>query len=579
MSTGAETAIAGIVFEIGIITFVATLLAYIGKALRQPLILAYIVAGILIGPQIWLIAGFPIGLGLVGSIELVTFLSTLGVAFLLFSVGAESTFLQAIKQSKSIILYGIIQVIATALIVFAAMQGFGISFIESVYLGLIIAFSSTTIVVKVLSDKHIVQTLHAKIMLGYLLIQDFLVVLALPLLEDASFQIGPFVEIAAKGIGLIALVFILHKFVLPKIFDYAAQNEELLYLTTLSVSFAFMFLSFILGFSIVIGAFLAGLAISTLQYNLEVSSKIRGLRDFFATIFFVSLGMQLTFSFTGGFPIALFLVLLLLVFILKPIIFFLLVLLQGYGRRIAFTVGLSLAQVSEFSFILAAQGLITGQLNAELFSLVILVTAISMAATPYFMHHSSTLYNFFNKLLKIPRYEFFRKKLEELEKVPEKKELKGHIVVAGAGRVGGNIVELLHQRKHNIVVVDNNPNVVNRMIEKGINAIYASAENEEVWHQINLKEAKLMIVTIPRIEYAIHVIKKARKINPKLKVFARANYFNDILALYKLKVDFVLSPYILASNVFSEKILDFLNTGRVPKIAKIETEFLDMLEK
>jgi len=456
----------GLLFDIGLIVILATVLGFFAKFLKQPTLIAYIITGLIIGP-IGLgalnidIAGFSVG---ITELDEILILSTLGIAFLLFSVGVETDFSKLANLGKVVMIGGVLQVLLTMLVVFAGTFWFNLfDFTQSVYLGLILSFSSTLIVIKLLSDYNQISTLHGRLLIGYLLVQDAIVIIALPFLAnlDQIFSLSVFAPVLAVGLFFLVFAYALNRYVYPSIFRYSADSDELLFLTSVTSCFLFIMLAFLLNFSIALGAFIAGLALSNLPYNLEVLNKIKGLRDFFATIFFVSLGMQIDFSFVH-FPIQILLFILLIIYFLKPLLYFFINLFSGYGTRISVIVALSLAQISEFSFIIADLGRDILNRTPGLFSLVIIVIAFSMATTPYLMTNSNSLYDFFKKHSgsigkKLRNNKGFNRKIIELENIP--KRIKDHIVIVGGGVVGFNIAESLY-KDHPLVLIDHNSDVV-----------------------------------------------------------------------------------------------------------------------
>ncbi|MBU1120379.1 MAG: cation:proton antiporter [archaeon] len=563
----------GILAELGIIVVFATFLAIILRFLKQPLMLAYIVAGLVIGP---------IGLGLITQSEHIALISELGIAFLLFTVGIESDLNKLKKIGLFVLAGGVFQVAVTALIAFIGAQLLGLDFVSSIYLGVILAFSSTVIVVKLLSDANDINTLHGRLMIGFLLVQDVLVILAIPLITSQTLAPVGIGVIIAKGILLVALAFILGRYVFSKLLSISLKQQELMYLSAVSICFVFIFISALLDFSPAVGAFLAGLSLSSISYNFELAGKIKGLRDFFVTVFFVSLGMQITpslASFSLTYTIMLAVFMLAVVLILKPIIFAFLNLVGGYGMRNGLVTGIGLAQVSEFSFILASYGVLYGALTRDLFSIVIIVIALTMALTPYLMRYSEGIYVFLSRFsAPFTRKKHFIKKLNELEKIPEKDELNGHIVILGAGVMGSGIASALHSFIK-LVVIDHDPEIIFKQINKGIPAVYGNIENDELWKKVNLSKASLLVLAVPEIAASLFLAEKARQMNPNIVIFARAKNKRDALALYDNKVDFVVITDIIGSNVFIKNVVSFLETGKVYNISNYKDEFIKYLKE
>ncbi|MDO8537451.1 MAG: cation:proton antiporter [archaeon] len=562
----------GLIFDLGVIVVFATILAFLGRIIKQPPLIMYIIAGLIIGP---------IGLNLISDVS-IPFISELGIAFLLFAIGIQTDF-SKLKNFGAFILFGsIVQVAATAGFAFVAARLIGMEFVASIYLGLILAFSSTAIVVKILSDKKEISTLHGKILIGILLVQDFLVVMLLPLLENFSSIINPInlFTVLFSGAFLFLLALFLAKFVFPKFFAIMRASEELLFLSALSVCFLFIFASLFFGFSIAIGGFLAGLSLSSLIYNIQLASKISALRDFFATVFFVSLGLQINFVFSAmnnSFVFELVALMLVTVFLIKPLTMFVLGLLHGYGGRNSFIIAVSLAQISEFSFILAAQGLAAGVFPLDTFSLIVLVTAFSMALTPYLMQASNAFYLFFKKIFKVSfQNSKFSYRINDLEKV--NKSMRGHIIVFGAGVIGSNIINSL-KSKYAVLAVDNNPEVVFSHKANGTAIVLGDENNSELFEKINLQHARMIVCSFPFNERSHFLVKKAKELNSNVVVFARARQHEETLSLYEAGADFVIMPEIIAGNEFVRNIFAYLETGKTLDLGNLKTTYYNYLKQ
>lgn len=571
--------------DLGMVLVFATIFSYLARVLKQPSLLAYLVAGLVLGPiglgaMNLSIGGLALG---VKNVSEILILSELGIAFLLFSVGVESDFSKLRNFGRFVLVGGFLQVLLTALFVFLASQYFGfLAFREALYVGMIVAFSSTLIVVKMLSDSHEINTLHGRLLIGFLLVQDLLVILAMPMLANLGqiLNLQLILPVFAQGVFLILFAFLLNKFVYPKLFGFALQSEELLYLAAVSCCFIFIGLAYALNFSIAVGAFIAGLSLSTLPSNLEVYNKIRGLRDFFATIFFVTLGMQISFAF-GSIPLGLMLVILGSVFLLKPLLIYSITLLSGFGSKVSFAVAVALAQVSEFSFILLSQGRPVLDSVPGLYSFLLLVIAASMGISPYLIHYSGAMHSlaarFLGRFLKpFAQSPHLCRRLSSMESVP--KNMRSHIVIVGGGTMGFSVAAALNG-SIDLVVVDHDSERVFKCIGRGINAIYGSAGNTDIMRKVNLKEAKLLILAIPDAKSTLFLIKYAKGVNPGIVVFARAHFCRDALAFYNSGADFVVMPHIIGSNTFLREVAKFLETGNVSYISNYRDEFMKYLEE
>lgn len=562
-----------LLMDLGIVIVFGTVMGCIAKLLKQPMLIAYIVAGIIISP---------IGLALITSPIEIAILAELGVAFLLFTIGIQSNFGQLFKLKNAIIVGSFTQVTVTTGITLALMHLAGLGFIESLYLGLILAFSSTAIVVKQLSNMNLISTLHGRLIVGFALVQDTLAILLLPILaaQQTMFSFSLAGNLLLSFVVLAGLAILLNRIVLPRVLKRFEKTKELFYLILLSCCFAFIYLSNALNFSIVVGAFIGGLTLSALPYSKEASNRITGLRDFFATIFFVSLGMQASLAFFG-LPIAILLLMFLVVYFLNPLIYFFISLASGLKSKSALFVGLALGQASEFSFILANQGFRLGQISPGLFSASILVITVSMASTPYFMEHNDGIYSFLNKIGKHFFPAIYRTKFGKREKKLEyllKKPLEKHTIIIGTGMLGQQLVSALKET-HSLIAVDHDSDVVQKLINKKLPIVYGEADNRETWQKIGLAKAKVLLLTIPDTNKVATVIRNAKKINPEIVAIAKARNFKDALELYKSDADYVVLPEVIGSNVLLKHLTDFLETGHRHRISNLQDEFITYLKE
>ena len=542
----------------GLVIVIATLLAYFARALKQPLIVAYVAAGILMGPM---------GLGLITNPADINTLAELGIAFLLFTVGLEIDFRKLRSVGASSLAGAAVQMGLTFLLGLAIAAGLGLDMLTGTYIGLLLAFSSTMIVAKLLVDSNEIKTLHGRIMIGILLMQDIVVILALPLLASTGAAISTDVlaMILIKGLGLFSIAVVLNRFVFRRVLDFAARTHEILFLTAVAVCFSFIGLAYALGFSIAIGAFIGGIAIAQFPYNLEIFGEMHSLRDFFSVIFFTSLGMQLNLGvMTSMLPLLV--VLLAVTMLVKPIILSMSYLYMGYGGRTSSIIGLGMGQASEFSFILAAQGLLLGQISQGTYSIMVTVVVFSMMLTPYLMNSREVIYRRVSGM-HVPMFKRFGipHHVKKLEKYPSK-ELRNHIVVFGCDVMGGKVVDYLVDKKKEIIVAEHNPEVIRELSGKGVYTIYGDADNEDLLCASGLYRAKLAIVTIPDVVTAGFVIGKAKRFNPRVKIFARAHSGDEAEALYRAGADFVVVPDFVSGGTLVRKIEHFLAGGRSEKM-------------
>ncbi len=566
--------------ELGLIITAAGICGYLAKLFKQPMLLAYLIAGIIIGPfgisQLGITIGnIPLG---IKNMETIRLFSELGIAFLMFSVGIESDFSKLKSFGKFAVFGTILQVFLTFVITFFLSNFFHIfDFTTAIYFAVMLSFSSTVVAVKLLSDKFQLSTLHGRIMLAFLLMQDLLIIVVVPLFSSlSSFSFGLIFTTVLNAIILLIIALILNRFIFLPLFTYSLSEPELSYLLSVSVSFIFIGLSVFLNLPLAIGAFIGGVALSTLPYNIEIYSKIKGIRDFFVTLFFVSLGMQLNLFTVQFAPIVLIFVVL-SVFLIKPAVYYLITILFGYGHRIATTVALSLTQISEFSFILLNIAYYNNLVSENFFALMVTAIAVSMLTTPYFFNYAPKIASFTSRYLeRIPKKHrsFFNRKLMRLSNVDSL--FNNHTVLFGAGVMGSALMDAID--KQDLVIVDNDTNVIHEHLQNGYFAIYGQADSEEIWHKINLNKAKIIILALPDIDAQKTIIEYVRTGKKKPLIIARAQYFTDALALYKQGADFVVMPYILGANLVARTLRQYYRNPN-KKLFSLKKEYLAYLEQ
>ncbi|HLD11155.1 MAG TPA: cation:proton antiporter [Candidatus Nanoarchaeia archaeon] len=535
-----------LIIEIGLVIIFAALLANLARLFKQPLILGYVIAGVLLGPSL---------LGIIKNTEFIKSLSELGIAFLLFFVGMELDFSKIKKMGKLIIITGFTQIILTFLLS-TVIALYWFSFIQSAYIGLIISLSSTMIVIKLLSDDNQLDTLHGRIILGILLVQDIVAMIALPLITTLdNINYIPILITITKISFLFLLAFSANRFVFKHLVKITAKSHELLFITAIAICFLFSGIAYILDFSIAIGAFLAGISLATFPYNLEIEGRVKSLKDFFVIIFFVILGTQVTLINISDqiIPIIIFT---LIVLLIKPLIIFTTLKFFKQGNRTSFITSISLAQISEFSLILAAIGLTLNHLNQEIFNIVIIISLFTITLTSYIINYDEKIYSLFSKYL-IPLEKFTSKK--NLENIP--KGLNHHIILFGAHRMGSKIILKLIAVKKKFIVIDYNPEVIKKLISDKINCIYGDIANVDLLEQIGIEKAKLIISTIPKTSDNLLLLEITRKKNKKAIVFVTAQNAEEAVILYQNSADFVALPELIAGIAISE----LLNNKKIIK--------------
>jgi len=522
-----------IIFDLAVILILSAIFALIARTLRQPLIPAYVLTGLVLGPLVF---------GVVKNVDLINAFSEIGIAFLLFTAGLEISF-RKIREAnlKKIALIGVLQVGVIFGITLLLANFLELTTLQAAYVGIILAFGSTMVDIKLLADRNELVTLHGRLILGILLLQDLVAIIAIVVFTGNGFAAAT-LGIAFMKLGLILLAaVVLQKFVLKRLFRFAAESNEFLFLCSLAVLFFFIILAYISDISIVIGAFIAGISLANSPFKLELESRISPLRDFFAILFFVALGMQLVLTGIGD-RLLLLGALLLGAFLIKPVITLILLRITGYQPRTSFLTAISLAQLSEFSLIIGMIGVMAGVLDVSFFSTVILATIITMSITPYLIKYKGGLYRFFRYPI---RSLGFLPTMEILE-YQDKKNKK--ILLVGSHRMGGALMEELLEKKDDLLIIDYNPEVIGVLMKKKVSCVYGDVCSPEMLDKIDLKKLKLVISTVPDFEQTMFLLRKIKKIAPKAKIVVTGSRISETLKLYRAGADYVVTPKILAGS-------------------------------
>lgn len=531
-----------IFIQLAVILLVAFVVSYIARAFNQPLIIGYIIAGMIISPFI---------LNLGASQEVINIFSEIGIAFLLFIVGLHLNPRVIREIGFSSLVIAIIQMAVTfgiGYVVASAVLGFGS--IASIYIGIALAFSSTIIIMKLLSDKRQLDSLYGKISIGILITQDLAAILALIIIPSLSNNsvIG---HLALKSIlsggSLVVFLFLTGFFVLPKAAKHIAKSQELLFLFSICWCFVVAAAFSYLGFSIEIGALIAGVALSISPYSSEISAKIRPLRDFFLIIFFIILGLNIPL---GGISavIANALILSVIVLIFKPLILMALTGLFGYTKRTTFFVGTTLAQISEFSLIVVSLGAVyhSSAITPEVVSTIILTLVLTILFSTYLIMYSNSAYK---KMAWFSRI-FERKKARR----DAKKGKDAEVVLFGYNRIGFSILEAVKKIKKKYIIVDFNPDTISILDKSRVPCLYGDVYDSEFLEDLPLAKLKIAASTIPDYETNEILIAAIRAVNPTAVIIVRAHDIDDALELYKKGADYVLTPHFLGGDYVANMV-------------------------
>jgi len=541
------------VVSIAILLSAALVGGMIAHRLRQPVILGYLVIGIAVGPH---------ALSLVGDLELIEAAATIGVALLMFTLGLEISIAQLREVGKVGIWGGSIQIVVTfglGLLVGYLLFGWHLS--QSILFGLIISLSSTAVCLKVLMERGELTSVRGRIMIAFLILQDISVVLmmvALPLMNNLGENLPLALAMAiGKAVLVIGAAIVLGRWVLPWLMGRVGgvRARELFLLTVLILCLGAAIGTHIFGLSVVFGAFLVGLVLRETRFVHQALAEITPLRDVFATLFFVSLGMLLDPAFVihNWAPILLTVV---VIISLKFLVIFSIVRLFGYGNRVAFVTGAGLFQIGEFGFILAQGGIENGIISAEIYSLILASAIISMLLTPISISLACQLSA---RLASRAASRNLMTKQVSPPSTAAPAETPDRVIVAGYGRVGQNVAQGLQDAAIPYIVIDIDPERISEARASSRPRIYGDATNVHVLSKVDLGKATALVITYPDPMAVVTTAKVALSINPKLKILARVHRLKEAEALKELGVTELVSPEYEASLRFIKRLLNIVD--------------------
>jgi len=478
--------------EIAAVLAVAAGIGVLALWLRQPLIIAFIFTGVLLGPA---------GLNWVHAFDQVDLFSKLGIGLLLFVVGLKLDPHLIRSVGRVAMLTGVGQMAITAVVGYGLALALGVTSMNAFYVAAALTFSSTVIIVKLLSDKREIDALHGRIALGILIMQDIVVVILMIGLtayggETQESHFGKqSLEVIGKGISFLALVAIVTRYLLPSLLHSLARWPELLTLFAIAWAIGLASLGTELGFSKEVGAFVAGIALASTPYRAILAARLVSLRDFLLLFFFIDLGVQIDMGHLGA-AVGPAILLSVVVLVGKPIMITALVGSRGYAKRTAVTTGLSMGQISEFSLILAALGLSLGHIDNQTMGLITLVGLITIGLSTYMILYSRWLYDQLTPVLRI--FSFGTPHTNSLiDDSARARASPVDTIVFGLGRYGSNFAQELQRRGRSVLGVDFDPERVRFWREKGLATLYGDLEDADLFHALPLADAQWIVSTIP----------------------------------------------------------------------------------
>jgi CPA2 family monovalent cation:H+ antiporter-2 len=532
----------GIAADLSIIVVAGLIGGIIAQQLKQPLLLGYILAGILVSPYTGVIP--------ISEVHNIELLAEIGVALLLFALGLEFS-LKELKPVRKIALIGTpLQILLT--IAFGTAIGYflGLETVPSLWLGALFSLSSTMVTLKTLMSRGRMGTLSSRVMIGMLIVQDLAIVPMMIILPQlSSMESGlPFLALAVlKTILFLVVMFFLGTRILPHIMTFIARgnSRELFLLTVTGIGLGIGYTTYLFGLSFAFGAFIAGMVLSESDYGHQALSEIIPIRDLFVLLFFVSVGMLFDPAFLFAEWKAILLVVI-AISIGKALIFGTIASLFRYGNVVPLALSLGLFQVGEFSFVLARVGLSTNSIDRDLYSLVLNVAIITMVFTPLVSNLSGPLYALRKRLFK-------HEQLQTMH-IPAS-GLHGHVIIVGGGQTGLYIAQVLQHLKLDFVVVELNYHRWEQARASQFSVIFGDAGQEVVLEAANVKEARLLLTTIPNLITTQTVVDEVKRLNPSLHIVARVEGVDQIRALHSRGVFEVVQAEYEASLEITRQAL------------------------
>ncbi|MFA5060969.1 MAG: cation:proton antiporter [Candidatus Pacearchaeota archaeon] len=549
-------------FQFSVILLVVLIVSFVMRVLKQPLIIGYIISGILVGPFF---------LNLMYENSVITAFSEIGIAFLLFIVGLHLSPKVIKEVGKISLVTGLGQIVFTMIAGYILAVLFGFSPLTALYVAIALTFSSTIIIMKLLSDKDALDKLYGKISIGFLLVQDFVAIIILIVVSSLAGSSGAGYLILSTFIKGIVVLLVLTPFcyyLLPKVSNFFAKSQEFLFLFAICWGLGLSALFFYLGFSIEVGALIAGVLLSMSPYSYEVSSRLKPLRDFFIISFFLLLGSQMVFADISNLILP---AVVLSIFILvgNPLIVILLMGTFGYSKRTGFMAGLTVAQISEFSLILVALAVKVGHIPAEVLSFVTIIGLVTIAGSTYMIMYSEKIYPFLSKYLS-----FFEKKRLREKDFPEK---EFDYVLLGYNRIGFSILKAFSKLNKNYAIIDYNPETTKKLCESGKNCIYGDIEDIEFLQDLRIEKAKLIVSTVPEMEANLLLLDKIKHKNNKSVIIVTARQINEAFELYRSGADYVILPHFLGGE-YTARLIEEVKADK-RSYAKIRTKHIRNLKE
>ena len=527
-------------YEISAILLLAAAVGALGQILRQPLIVSLLAAGVAVGP---------FGLGWISSHDQIELLAHVGISLLLFVVGLKLDLHLIRTMGRVALATGLGQVLFTSMVGFFLALGLGLPVVPSLYVAVALTFSSTIIIVKLLTDKREIDSLHGRIAIGFLIVQDIVVVLVMiglsALGEPGGQPLGwRLLWVLVKGAAFLGSVAIMMRWILPALLQRLARSQELLVLFAVGWAMILATLGDLLGFSKEVGAFLGGVSLASTPFREALSSRLVGLRDFLLVFFFIDLGSRLNLAILGA-QLGKALIFSLFVLIGNPLIVMIIMGYMGYRRRTGFLAGLTVAQISEFSLILGALGLSLGHIDQGIMGLITLVGLVTIGLSTYLILYLGAWYQKLSGPLR-----WFERKVpfREAEGDSAVQPPITDFIIIGLGNYGGRIARRLAEQGRRIFGADFDPEVVAAGCDQCLPVFYGDMGDPELLEHLPLEQARWLVSTIRDRDLNLNLLRAIQERKFRGRVALTARQEEEAEAFIRAGADLVLRPYADAAE-------------------------------
>jgi len=527
--------------QLSITLGIALVLSLAMKFLRQPLIIGYILTGVIVGPLVT---------GIISEKETLEAFSHIGVALLLFIVGLGLKPKLIREVGTVALITGLGQIIFTSIGGFFIGKLIGLSDITSAYLAIAFTLSSTIIILQLLYSKNEQDSLYGRISIGFMLVQDLAAMIMFIVISSSTgFGTGNFLGVlgflVAKFVLICVALYLIMKFVIPRIDKIFAKNTEMLFVFALGVCFVSASVFYKSGFSVELGALAAGLILATSPYQREIAMRLQSLRDFFLIIFFIVMGAKIEFSSIHSY-IPMIIAFSLFILIGNTLIMFIIMRLLKYTTQTSFFAGLTVAQISEFSLILIGLGITLGHLDPGLLGPVTLVGLITIAISSYFITYNHKIFNYLKPLFALISKDK-RTKSDRTKRVEDVK-----VILFGCHVTGGGLIRQFQQAGISFLAIDHDPQTVTSLTKKGLPVIYGSAEDTDLLDSIPQKKLEMIISTVPDYDANSFLLEYFKERKKKLNIICVTTHYQDAVRLYKQGATYVLMPPYLGRRFITD---------------------------